>query len=501
MTAIKTKTKATKPPKESKKAKKSLSEIKEDLALQIEAGKELSQEKILTSISHLKLSDEEIEALFNFLEVEGAIFGDILEEEDSGYDSGYESDDDFDPGTIDLDSDLEDFDPDDLKLDEDLEDFDPDALDEDDLDEDNSEINETSKIAEEAAGELNFKNSVGISNLVRTKDGIKAYFNILGTSQILTQNEEIEYAKMLVSKDEDEATYGRDQLIKSNLKLVVSVARKHLNRGLDFADLIEEGNIGLIKAVDKFDYLRGYKFSTYATWWIRQAITRAIADQGRTIRIPVHMVERINKLTRIERQLNQELGREPTHEEIAERMGQNMNADRIREIKKLASDPVPLEKPIGEEDDTHFGDFIRDKNMLSPDEAAERHWLREQLDRVFAEVLTRREEKVIRMRFGILPTKLRRLCELCEEEEEIVELKYTMNTLQLHYDTTLDKPEILRDKVVHEHISKYDAPKTLEEVGREFNVTRERIRQIEAKAIRKLKHPSRSKLIKEFYKG
>jgi len=306
---------------------------------------------------------------------------------------------------------------------------------------------------------------------------------------------------MLESTDIDEKTYGREQLIKSNLKLVVSVARKHLNRGLDFADLIEEGNIGLIKAVDKFDYRRGYKFSTYATWWIRQSITRSLADQGKMVRVPVHMVERINKLTRIERNLTQELGRDPTHEEIALKMGQNMTADRVREIKKLAIEPVSLEKPIGEEDDTHFGDFIKDKNMLSPDGYAERYWLREQLDRVFADVLTKREEKVIRMRFGILPTKLRRLLELCEDEHEIMELKIVVNQLQLHYDTSLDRSELLRNKIIRKHINKYDSAHTLEEVGKEFGVTRERIRQIEAKSIRKLKHPWISKHIKEFYKG
>lgn len=417
--------------------------------------KELTQEDVIKEFAHLKLDDDVIEEIFDRLEKEGVIFTDIL------------IDDADDTSILDID---------DEQLADDL---DLDIL----------------------VSDLSFKNIMGISNDTRRKDGIKSYFNILGTSQILSQVEEIKYAKMLESKDIEERTYGREQLIKSNLKLVVSVARKHLNRGLDFADLIEEGNIGLIKAVDKFDYRRGFKFSTYATWWIRQSITRSLADQGKMVRVPVHMVERINKLTRIERNLTQELGRDPTHEEIANKMGQNMTADRVREIKKLAIEPVSLEKPIGEEDDTHFGDFIKDKNMLSPDEYAERHWLREQLDRVFAEVLTKREEKVIRMRFGILPTKLRRLLELCENENEIIELKTVVNNLQLHYDTSLDKTELLADKIVHCHITKYDSPKTLEEVGKEFIVTRERIRQIEAKAIRKLKHPSKSKHIKEFYKG
>lgn len=426
-----------------------LEEVESNLIKKLEKSqtKELKQEDIIKEFAHLKLDDDTIEEIFDRLEKEGVIFTDILMDE-----------------------------VDDEQLSDDL---DIDIL----------------------VSDLSFKNTMAISNDTRRKDGIKSYFNILGTSQILSQVEEIKYAKMLESKDVEERTYGREQLIKSNLKLVVSVARKHLNRGLDFADLIEEGNIGLIKAVDKFDYRRGFKFSTYATWWIRQSITRSLADQGKMVRVPVHMVERINKLTRIERNLTQELGRDPTHEEIANKMGQNMTADRVREIKKLAIEPVSLEKPIGEEDDTHFGDFIKDKNMLSPDEYAERHWLREQLDSVFAEVLTKREEKVIRMRFGILPTKLRRLLELCEDEKEISELKTVVNNLQLHYDTSLDKTELLSDKVVHNHITKYDSPKTLEEVGKEFIVTRERIRQIEAKAIRKLKHPSKSKHIKEFYKG
>lgn len=440
------------------KEKKNKHQLLEELKKRISKGKKVNSEEILNEVNELKFSDEDIEEIFEFLETENGLeIEENIEEED-----------------IDLEE---------INLGE-LEDL-------EEIEEEEKEIHE----------EINYKNILSISNDTKRKDGIKSYFSILGTSQILTQKEEVEYAKMLTSDNLEEQEYGREQLIKSNLKLVVSVARKHLNRGLDFADLIEEGNIGLIKAVGKFDYQRGYKFSTYATWWIRQAITRAIADQGKTIRIPVHMVERINKLTRIERQLNQELGREATYEEIAERMGQNMNADRVREIKKLSSDPVPLEKPIGEEDDTHFGDFIKDKNMLAPDEAAERHWLKEQLDKVFAEVLTRREEKVVRMRFGILPTRLRRIIELCEEEKEIEELKNMTFELQFHYDTNLDKPEVMRNKIIRKHINKYDTPKTLEEVGKEFNVTRERIRQIEAKAIRKLKHPSKSKLIKEFYKG
>ncbi|WP_374696438.1 sigma-70 family RNA polymerase sigma factor [Spiroplasma endosymbiont of Polydrusus formosus] len=346
----------------------------------------------------------------------------------------------------------------------------------------------------------------GISNETKIQDIIKAYFNVLGTSKILTREEEIKYAKMLESIDPDERRFGRDKLITSNLKLVVSVARKHLNRGLDFSDLIEEGNIGLMKAVDKFDYKRGFKFSTYATWWIRQAITRAIADQARTIRIPVHMVETINKLTRIERQLTQELGREPSYNEIAEKMGQGMVGEKVREIKRLSIEPVSLEKPIGDEDDTHFGDFVDDKDIFSPDEYTEKESLREVIDEVFHEILSAREEKVIRMRFGLLPTKLRivlRLAKECEDET-FLELVKTVKALDIHYDTSIEKVQIQKNNLIDKHLSKYDSPKTLEEVGKEFKVTRERIRQIEAKTIRKFKPNqanSKAKVLKDFFKG
>ncbi|WP_425380436.1 sigma-70 family RNA polymerase sigma factor [Spiroplasma endosymbiont of Stenodema calcarata] len=346
----------------------------------------------------------------------------------------------------------------------------------------------------------------GISNETKIQDIIKAYFNVLGTSKILTREEEIKYAKMLESLDPEEKRYGREKLITSNLKLVVSVARKHLNRGLDFSDLIEEGNIGLMKAVDKFDYTRGFKFSTYATWWIRQAITRAIADQARTIRIPVHMVETINKLTRIERQLTQELGREPSFNEIAERMGQGITGEKVREIKRLSIEPVSLEKPIGDEDDTHFGDFVDDKDIFTPDEYAEKESLREVIDEVFYEILSAREEKVIRMRFGILPTKLRTVLRLAKEceDETFPELVQTVKALDIHYDTPIEKVQSRKNKLIDKHLSKYDSPKTLEEVGKEFKVTRERIRQIEAKTIRKFKPNSansKAKVLKDFFKG
>lgn len=236
---------------------------------------------------------------------------------------------------------------------------------------------------------------------------------------------------------------AKKRLAETNLRLVVSIAKRYVGRGMSFLDLIQEGNLGLMKAVDKFDYKRGFKFSTYATWWIRQAITRAIADQARTIRIPVHMVETINKLVRIERQLVQELGRDPSNEEIAKEMG--IEVEKVREVRKIAQEPVSLETPIGEEEDSHLGDFIEDDTAVAPDEAANFTMLREELNEILM-TLNERERKVLELRFGLV-------------------------------DGT---------------------PRTLEEVGKEFNVTRERIRQIEAKALRKLKHPSRSQKLKDF---
>ena len=275
---------------------------------------------------------------------------------------------------------------------------------------------------------------------VKNTDPVRQYLHAIGAYQVLqTKEEEVELAKRVLAGDEE----AKEELIQCNLKLVVSIAKHYVNRGMDFLDLIQEGNLGLMKAVDKFDYTRGFKFSTYATWWIRQAITRAIADQARTIRIPVHMVETINKVIRVSRQLLQELGHDPSPNEIAAEM--NMPVEKVREILKIAQEPVSLETPIGEEEDSHLGDFIPDEGASEPSEAASFTLLKEQLMDVLS-TLTPREEKVLKLRFGIEDGRTR----------------------------------------------------TLEEVGKEFNVTRERIRQIEAKALRRRRHPSRSKKLKDF---
>ena len=274
---------------------------------------------------------------------------------------------------------------------------------------------------------------------VSIEDPVRMYLKEIGKVPLLSAEEEIELAKKMEQGDEN----AKKRLAEANLRLVVSIAKRYVGRGMLFLDLIQEGNLGLIKAVEKFDYRKGYKFSTYATWWIRQAITRAIADQARTIRIPVHMVETINKLIRVSRQLLQELGREPTPEEIAEEM--DMPVDRVREILKFSQEPVSLETPIGEEEDSHLGDFIQDDNVPVPADAAAFTLLKEQLVEVLG-TLTEREHKVLRLRFGLDDGRAR----------------------------------------------------TLEEVGKEFNVTRERIRQIEAKALRKLRHPSRSRKLKDY---
>ncbi len=271
------------------------------------------------------------------------------------------------------------------------------------------------------------------------EDPVRMYLKDIGKILLLSPEEELELAKRIELGDEE----AKNKLAEANLRLVVSIAKRYAGRGMQFLDLIQEGNLGLIKAVDKFDYRKGFKFSTYATWWIRQAITRAIADQARTIRIPVHMVETINRLVRTSRQLLQELGREPQPEEIAQRM--DLPVERVREVMKISQDPVSLETPIGEEEDSHLGDFIQDEHVAVPVDAATFTLLHEQLLEVL-DTLTEREQKVLKLRFGLEDGR----------------------------------------------------PRTLEEVGREFNVTRERIRQIEAKALRKLRHPSRSKKLKDY---
>ncbi len=283
------------------------------------------------------------------------------------------------------------------------------------------------------------KIDLSVPDGVSIEDPVRMYLKEIGKVPLLTAEEEIELAKRMEAGDEK----AKQKLAEANLRLVVSIAKRYVGRGMLFLDLIQEGNLGLIKAVEKFDYEKGYKFSTYATWWIRQAITRAIADQARTIRIPVHMVETINKLIRESRQLLQELGREPLPEEIAERMG--ISVERVREILKISQEPVSLETPIGEEEDSHLGDFIQDQNVPVPAEAAASNLLRDQLNEVL-DTLTEREQKVLRLRFGMDDGRAR----------------------------------------------------TLEEVGKEFQVTRERIRQIEAKALRRLRHPSKSRKLKDY---
>ncbi len=308
--------------------------------------------------------------------------------------------------------------------------------DDDDLKEDTDDDDDKDEPAEEV--EIKVDDLSNIKGL-NVDDPVKMYLKEIGKIPLLTAEEEVDLAKRMEAGD----NYAKKRLAETNLRLVVSIAKRYVGRGMQFLDLIQEGNLGLMKAVEKFDYKRGFKFSTYATWWIRQAITRAIADQARTIRIPVHMVETINKLVRIERQLIQELGRDPTNEEIAKEMG--IEVEKVREVRKIAQEPVSLETPIGEEEDSHLGDFIEDETAIAPDEAANFTMLREQLNEILG-TLNDRERKVLELRFGLT-------------------------------DGT---------------------PRTLEEVGKEFNVTRERIRQIEAKALRKLKHPSRSQKLKDF---
>lgn len=388
-------------------------------------GSRLTQDDLDAFQSRYDLDDEAYENLIdaindNHIEIEDGL--DALEIDDNDFMAGGADDlDDLEGLEVDTDDDAGDDDIANLDFGNDL-----------DMD-----FGDTNKMYNQSDDDDDM-NQLG-SN-VKINDPVKMYLKEIGRVDLLTHEQEIELAKRILEGDEQ----AKKELAAANLRLVVSIAKRYVGRGMLFLDLIQEGNMGLIKAVEKFDYTKGFKFSTYATWWIRQAITRAIADQARTIRIPVHMVETINKLTRIQRQLVQELGREPTAEEIAEKMD-GMTPAKVREIQKISLEPVSLETPIGEEDDSHLGDFIEDEGAMSPDDYASNELLKDELNEVLLE-LTDREEKVLRLRFGLDDGRTR----------------------------------------------------TLEEVGKEFNVTRERIRQIEAKALRKLKHPSRSKRLKDF---
>ena len=398
----------------------SLDEAKEFLLKSKEQNADVSQKQFLDAVSALNLDDDTLDDLYNWIDENMIEFidGDELDEDDLNEDD----------------------------------------LNDEDLDEEDSIAEEISQL------EKTFANA----SHAKINDPVKMYLKEIGQIPLLDPKEEPIIARQIQEgeqakediknpdlSDEEkkklakiiaDGEKAKQTLISSNLRLVVSIAKKYVGRGMLFLDLIQEGNCGLIKAVEKFDYTKGFKFSTYATWWIRQSITRAIADQARTIRIPVHMVETINKLTRIQRQLVQDLGRDPMPEEIAEKM-ENISAEKVREIQKIALDPVSLETPIGEEDDSHLGDFIEDKDTLSPDDYTNNQLLKDEINAVL-QGLTEREEKVLRLRFGLLDGRTR----------------------------------------------------TLEEVGKEFNVTRERIRQIEAKALRKLKNPNRCKRLRDFVK-
>ena len=390
---------------------KSLNEIEKSLLKKCKKDGFINQSEIYDALNNYELDDDAIDELMAFFkdnEIE------VLTSDDEEEEEPAEEEEEFDESKINFSEDDEpddDFFSSDTGEDEEAEDLDIDHLD------------------------------IALGSEVRINDSVKMYLKEIGKYDLLKPEEEPILAKKILEGDEE----AKERLINCNLRLVVNIAKHYVGRGMQFLDLIQEGNLGLMKAVDKFDYTKGYKFSTYATWWIRQAITRAIADQARTIRIPVHMVETINKMTRVQRQLIQELGREPTAEEISDAMGGELTPKRIREIQRIALEPVSLETPIGEEDDSHLGDFIEDKESESPVDYTTRQLLKEELYSILKD-LSDREEKVIRLRYG------------------------------------LDD----------------NCPKTLEEVGKIFNVTRERIRQIEAKALKKLRHPTRSKRLGDY---
>lgn len=389
---------------------KTLDDIIKEFEKKGKKTKVFDQDEFIDATSYLDLSDDGLEKVYEHFK-------------NLGYEISGEGNDEQDLDDLDIsEEELENSNLDDLE---------PNEIDDDEISEDEKES---------ASIDVDNLESLETSD-VKVNDSVKLYLKEIGRVPLLKASEEQELAKRILQGDLE----AKNQLITANLRLVVSIAKHYIGRGMLFLDLIEEGNLGLIKAVEKFDYTKNFKFSTYATWWIRQAITRAIADQARTIRIPVHMVETINKITRVQRQLVQKLGREPTAEEISEELNGSMTPDRIREIQRIALEPVSLESPIREEDDSHLGDFVEDKESVSPTEYTTQSMIRSALYDVMSD-LTDREEKVLRLRYGIGDGK----------------------------------------------------PRTLEEVGKEFGVTRERIRQIEAKAIRKLRHPTRQKKLDDY---